>query len=205
MSDKTPLRPKLWTNRSIEETIEIYSDWASSYDSDITKRGYFTPLRIAEALRPYRDTLQGPVLDFGCGTGVSGSALAAVGFAPLHGTDITEEMLKQAEVKGIYEKLWKSEPGQSPAKPGEYSLIVAAGVISIGAAPPETLSLCIDALSPDGLMALSFNDPTLEDGSYDAVLMDEVASGRVEFLFREHGPHLNDLDMGSDIIVLRRK
>lgn len=57
---------------------------------------------------------------------------------------------------------------------------------------------------PGGLVALSFNDPTLEDGRYEAQLQEQVAGGTVEILFREHGPHLDDMNMGSDVIVLKR-
>jgi hypothetical protein len=62
----------------------------------------------------------------------------------------------------------------------------------------------IDGLSPGGVLALSFNDPTLADGSYDAVLDRHVAKGEVTVTAREHGPHLDDVGMGSDVIVLRR-
>ena len=199
------MQPKLWVERKPEETIEVYRDWAETYDKDVTDRGYHTPLRIAKALQGFRDQISGTILDFGCGTGISGAALRASGFEPLHGSDITQEMLDLAEPKGIYEKLWCAEPGAVPAMPGDYGVIVAAGVISLGAAPAETLSQCVDAMGAGGLIALSFNDPTLENGGYDAVLQNEVEAGRVEVLFREHGPHLDDMEMGSDVIVLRRK
>ncbi len=204
MTDNTPLKPQLWTERPPEETIRVYREWAENYDSDLAKRGYYTPLRIADALAPYKDTITGPILDFGCGTGISGVALAAGGFNQIHGTDITEEMLKKAEEKRVYEKLWLSSAGDMPATPGTYQLIVAAGVISLGAAPAETLSQVLDALATGGLLALSFNDPTLKNGRYDKVLDNELNSGRATILFREHGPHLGDLDMGSDVLIISK-
>ena len=140
MTDKAIMTPKLWTDRAPEETIQVYKEWADEYDSDLAKRGYYSPLRIADALKPYQNMISGPILDFGCGTGISGEALQQIGFDDIHGTDITDEMLKKAEDKGIYSKLWLSQPGDAPAKPGTYDLIVAAGVISLGAAPAEILS-----------------------------------------------------------------
>jgi len=205
MSDKTPLKPQLWSDRDPVDTIQVYTEWADSYDSDLAMRGYFTPVRIAKALGSYKDNISGPILDFGCGTGISGLALAEEGFAQIHGTDITPEMLKKAEAKSIYEKLWLSNPGDPPAQPGTYQLIVAAGVISLGAAPAETLSDVLDALSSGGILALSFNDPTLENGNYDKVLSGEIEERRATVLFREHGPHLRDLDMGSDVIILQKR
>lgn len=198
------MRPKLWTERPVSETIELYTDWAESYDHDVTSRGYHTPRRIAEALRLYKDDINGPVLDFGCGTGISGVALTMVGFDQIHGTDITEEMLNKANEKNVYRKLWHSQPGDIPAAPGTYQLIVAAGVVSLGAAPPETLSLILDALASGSFAAISFNEPTLNDGRFDAVLNEEIDAKRCEIVFRENGPHLDDMDMTSDVIILRR-
>ena len=198
------MKPQLWTDRAPAETIQVYKEWADEYDSDLAKRGYYTPLRIADALKPYRNQISGPVLDFGCGTGISGEALRLVGFNELHGTDITEEMLKKAEDKNIYQRLWLSKPGDAPAKPGDYDLIVAAGVISLGAAPAEILSDVLNSLAIGGLLALSFNDPTLECLKYDKVLEDEINAKRAKVLFREHGPHIGDLNMGSDVIVIQR-
>lgn len=204
MTEKKPLQPILWTERSTEETIQVYTDWADTYDSDLEIRGYQTPSRIVEALLPYKNTLNGPILDFGCGTGLAGIILANAGFNQLHGTDITAEMLKIAETKNVYDKIWQSSVGNISVSPGDYSLIVAAGVISLGAAPPEILSDVLDAMAVGALLAFSFNDPTIENGTYDKVLDAEVSSGRVEVLFREHGPHLAEPVMGSDVIILRR-
>jgi len=203
MTHKDPLRPKLWTPRPVSETIAVYSDWADSYDSDLARRGYHTPKRIAAALRAQMSD-DGPVLDFGCGTGLSGVALQAQGFAPLHGTDITAEMVDKAREKTLYEHIWVGTPGEPPCPAGTYQAIVATGVISLGAAPPETLDLVAAALAPGNLLAFSFNDPTLEDGSYDVKLTEAVQAGTFEVLSREHGPHLDDLNMGSDVIVTRR-
>lgn len=204
MSTKEPMRPQLWSERPVEETIAVYKDWAKDYDKDVSGRGYMTPARIAAALAVFMPDKTQPILDFGCGTGISGLALSAAGFTQIDGTDITAEMLARAEPKGVYRKLWQGEPGSNPATPGTYAAIVAAGVVSLGAAPPETLVQLVDSIAPDGLIALSFNDPTLENGTYDKALESEVDLGRVEVLFRKHGPHLQDMDMGSDVIVLKR-
>lgn len=204
MSDKTPMKPQLWTDRSVEETLEVYRDWAETYDADVTGRGYHTPARIAAALAAHLAPGRGPILDFGCGTGISGAALRAAGFGPLHGTDITAEMVDLARTKALYEELWVGEPGAVPATPGTYPAIVATGVVSLGAAPPETLDELFAALGPGGLLAFSFNDPTLADPRFDAALSAHVTAGRARILSRSHGPHLDDMQMGSDVIVAER-
>ncbi|MEM8694350.1 MAG: methyltransferase domain-containing protein [Pseudomonadota bacterium] len=201
---KSVMRPELWTRRSVEDTLAVYADWAETYDQDILGRGYHTPDRIAAALKEHIK-LDTQILDFGCGTGLAGNVLYASGFTDLHGTDITAEMLEKAAARGIYGKTWLSQPGELSFGRGAYRAIVAVGVISLGAAPADTLGTLTAKLDTGGLLALSFNDPTLADQSYTDALAAEVASGRVEVIFREHGPHLDDVDMGADIIVLRAR
>ena len=196
---KNVMKPQLWTPRPVAETIQVYTDWADQYDADVKERGYVTPGRIADALVAHVAPGE-TILDFGCGTGLSGLALRAVGLGPLHGTDITEAMVEIAREKDIYETLWVSK--SDDALSGDYAAIVATGVVSLGAAPPETFDRLLDALKPGGILALSFNDPTLEDGSYDARVTAREAD--FELLFREHGEHLRDANMGADVLVLRR-
>lgn len=198
------LKPALWWPRPVAETVQVYEDWADKYDADLAEKRYHTPQRIADALSEHLVNDGRPVLDFGCGTGLSGQALAARGIGPLHGTDITQAMLDKAAPKQIYDTLWHSEPGQLDAAPGTYRAIVATGVVSLGAAPPETLDLLLEALSASDLIALSFNDPTLEDGRYDKHLQSHLDAENATILTREHGPHLDDIGMGSDVIVLKK-
>lgn len=203
MAKSDILKPELWSRRSVEDTVAVYRDWAESYDADITARGYRTPDRIAAALVPLvdPDTL---ILDFGCGTGLSGKALAEQGYHNLHGTDITPEMLEKARATGLYAKLWTSDPGKLTFGRRAYLVIVAAGVVSLGAAPPETLPALVAKLGSGGLLALSYNAPTLADEHYVAALSNEIAAGHAEVVFRENGPHLDNVGMTSDVIVLRR-
>ena len=200
LSTKFPL----WVPRPVEETLEIYADWAAHYDEDLAEAGYDTPRRIAAALKPYVQP-SARILDFGCGTGLSGLALRQAGFTTIDGLDISAPMLEKAQARDLYANLWQSFPGEiTGVTAGQYSVIVAAGVVSLGAAPPKTLSLILDCLAPGGFIGLSFNDPTVAHGSYDAVLTQEISRDRVELLFRENGLHLREPPMGSDVLILRR-
>ncbi len=194
----------LWMERPVTETLDLYADWAANYDSDLAKAGYFTPSRIAAALIKVT-TPDKKILDFGCGIGLSGKALQSAGFSNLEGVDISAEMLKKAPFRNVYQKVWLGQPGKIVGVTlGQYEVIVAVGVVSLGAAPPETLSMIIDYMAPNGLIGLSFNDPTITNGSYDTVLDKEILLGRVYVLSRKYGPHLSKPHMGSDVIVLRR-
>ena len=206
MSSDSNLNTKfpLWVLRPVEKTLGIYANWAASYDDDLAEAGYETPHRIAAALAKLT-TPDARILDFGCGTGLSGQALQLAGFTNLDGIDISAPMLDKAQSRNIYSRLWQGQPGEmTGVTAGQYDVIVAAGVVSLGAAPPETLSMIIDYLAPEGLIGLSFNDPTLDHGSYEAVLGQEISLDRVSTLSCTHGPHLRQQEMGSNVIVLQR-
>ena len=200
---------KIWAPRSVGETRKLYADWADTYENDITAMSYATPDRIAEALLTQNPDLTQPILDFGCGTGLSGIALKKKGFTTIDGTDISPEMLAHAKDKTgpdgpLYRNLWLGTVGEIDVKPGEYGIIVATGVISLGAAPAELLAVLVDALAPGSLLAFSYNDPTLLDESYMSALNGLLSDGSATQVFREHGPHLSEKVTGSDVIVLRR-
>lgn len=205
MTEENDAPTGLWTRHSVDETQKIYSDWADSYNDDVTKWGYATPARIALALRQSGANVEKPVLDFGCGTGLSGMALKAVGFDVIDGTDISPPMLEQAENCGAYRQVWRGTPGSlGHIKRGDYPIIVAAGVVSLGAAPPETLDVLIEALGPAGLLAFSFNEATLADRGYTDRLDIAVLAPDIELVFEENGPHLPSKDMSSTVYILKR-
>lgn len=203
MADQTNTS-NLWKPKTAEETKKIYADWADSYESDVTRMAYATPGRVAKALADVGANLQGLTLDFGCGTGLSGEALASAGFNTLHGTDISEAMLEHAEVKKIYEKLWVGIPGDVGVAAASYSTVAAIGAISLGAAPPEMVAALLEVVEPGGHFGFSYNDPTLNDETYIRALDNILESGAATVVFREHGPHLSEKVTGADVIVLRK-
>ena len=66
------------SNREFVETL--YKNWAETYDQEIEKNLYSTPNRIASILAQTEANKGIKVLDYGCGTGLSGLALKKVGW-----------------------------------------------------------------------------------------------------------------------------
>ena len=192
------------TEQNAVETL--YDAWADSYDADVTGNDYRTPGRVAAALAahlPERDT---PILDFACGTGLSGKALAQAGFTVIDGCDLSEPMLRTARSLGVYRHLAKLAPDEAPdAAPGDYGAIAAIGAVSPGAAPASYLDILLDRLAPGGLLALSYNDHTLAEPEYTERLARAIDSGKVVERFREHGDHLVKLGSKSTVYILEKQ
>ncbi|MDJ0822319.1 MAG: class I SAM-dependent methyltransferase [Paracoccaceae bacterium] len=193
---------KVYQARTADETKAIYDAWSETYDAEVAENGYATPARCAAALHALCPDSAAPILDFGCGTGLSGLALRLAGFETIDGVDLSPEMLAKAEAKSAYRSL---TPITADADlPTGYSAIAAIGVIGAGAAPLAVLDRILDALEPGGLTVFSFNDHTLEDPAYQARVDALMADGTVTEHFREHGEHLPGYGLKSTVYVLEK-
>jgi len=144
---------------SLEQTAAHYAKFAADYEAAMEAGGYVTPGRCAEALVESGADKAAPVLDIGCGSGLSGLALKAQGFEILDGTDYSEEMLAEANRKNIYRTLWQADLTQpDPERAESYDTINAAGVLNPAHAPAETLDNVMEMLRPGGLFAFSLNE-----------------------------------------------
>jgi len=196
---------KAYTARSATGTRQLYDDWAASYEAELTQNGYVTPARCAAALAAHMPDRAAPVLDFGCGTGLSGAALAAEGFAVIDGLDLSGDMLARAREKRVYRSLIQVEPDAPLAhRAGDYAAVAAVGVIGVGAAPLATIDALMDRLAPGGLFVLSFNDRALANPAHEARLMAWADTPRAELLLREHGAHIPGIGIGANVYVLKR-
>ncbi|UWQ76859.1 class I SAM-dependent methyltransferase [Leisingera sp. M658] len=188
-----------------EATLEHYNQWAASYDAEIAENGYATPGRIAEALAKFRPDMSVPVLDFGCGTGLSGLALRLQGFDTVDGMEPSDEMLTQARSKGVYRTLTQIDVMDSkPIPQGAYRQITGCGVLGTGAAPPAVFDMILHALPRGGLFAFSYNDHALEDRAYTGKLNEWLDCSAARLLFREHGDHLPGINLKSTVYVIEK-
>lgn len=195
---------RVYDLQSQEQTDAYYTAWAATYDDEVTGQGYRTPWRCAEALASFVPN-DAPVLDIGCGTGISGAALAAAGFTNLSGQDVNAEMLDRARDRGIYRETWVADTATPfPFAPGAYAAFAAIGVIGIGAAPVSLLSEALSALAPGGHIVFSYNDHALKVPEFPQAVEDAVTSGVAEQVFSEYGTHFEGLGSSSNVYVLRR-
>lgn len=199
----TDFLSQVYAARNVDETRQVYDDWAASYEAEIAENGYATPGRCAAALVKVQTDLSSPVLDFGCGTGLSGLALRLAGFQTIDGVDISGEMLAQAADKQVYRET-RQVPAHHEVPHGQYRTIAAIGVIGSGAAPISVLDMLMHALGRGGRLVFSFNDHTLEDPVHEARINEWTDCGAARLLLREQGDHLPGIDMNSNVYILEK-
>lgn len=205
VTEKKDYFSRVYELETVDETLALYSKWAKTYAEDITAGGYMTPKRCAEALACHTSDLTIPVLDVGCGTGISGAALRDAGFSDVSGTDVNAEMLAEATRLGIYRTQWLSDLDDPfPFETGTYGAIAAIGVVGSGAAPLSYLHAFLEKLGPGDLTTFSFNDYTLKQPEFGNAVAELVDSGAFVLLHKEYGPHLIGKNMKATVYVLRK-
>lgn len=194
---------KAYQARDAASTRALYDDWAASYEAEVGENGYATPGRCAAALKAHVADLSAPILDFGCGTGLSGLALKLAGFEAIDGVDLSAEMLAGARAKNVYRHLDQIEAGAPLPRDG-YTAMSAIGVIGAGAAPIDVLHTLMRALPSHGKLVFSFNDHALEDPVNEGGVAMWTDGGDARLVFKEHGDHLPGIDLKSTVYVLEK-
>lgn len=181
---------------------DYYDKWAATYEAEITENAYATPTRCAQALAGLGIAPDTAILDFACGTGLSGVALRDAGFTVFDGMDVSDGMLDKARAKTIYRTLTKVASDAPPPVPQDaYSAITAMGAIGPGAAPASVIAPLLAALPKGGHFIVSLNDVALEHPEFLSALTTAPAT---EVISQERGAHLPGIDVQSTVYVLRK-
>ena len=181
-----------------------YAKWSTTHAKEVGKNGYITPARTTGALARHVSNLGTVVLDYGCGTRLSGVVRRAVVFRSLYSIDVSKETVAIANTKKCYQTLRVFDTNDVPSvNMGEFGIITAIGVIGIGAAPLCVFDAIIALLAPERLFVFSFNDRTLSDPAYETKVSDYVDAGKAKLLMREYGDHLPGAGLKSNVNIFR--
>lgn len=196
---------KSYGKSTLESVRSHYDEWAASYDIEITENGYATPDRCAAALSQFSDDMAAPILDFGCGTGLSGLALKFAGFETIDGLDLSADMLSGAKATGTFRNLDIIEPNAAlPHPDGTYANIAAIGVIGAGAAPITVFHALMRTLTTGGKLVFSLNDHALADPKNEGAIAEWTDCAAAHLLFKEHGDHLPGINLKSNVYVIEK-
>jgi predicted TPR repeat methyltransferase len=153
--------------RDGQEAAELYDSWSEDYEQSISSWGYTTPAVAAGLFGRYVKPEDGPILDAGAGTGITGEILWLLGHRDLLGIDVAQDMLELALGKGVYKELRYMELGGELDLPSDaFAAVVSTGVFAAGHAPPESFDELIRATRPGGHVVFSVRTDVYEDGGF---------------------------------------
>ncbi len=204
MSKRTEdLFRKVYQPGSKEEQTAAYSEWAETYDSAMQESGYVSPPKLAALLAEHCGK-ESIVLDVGCGTGLSGEALADAGFETVDGIDISDGMLAEAAVKGVYRRLFEVDLFKGiPVEDGQYDAAFSTGTFTLGHVGPRQIPEVIRVLKPGGIFCLTVSDASWTDQNYEAELA-ALAGERFKIVYNELHDHVLSHSMQAHFLVLKK-
>lgn len=167
MKTTRPALERVYAAQSRQELAGAYADWANEYDRQTAELGYGLPFLISAWVARYVQRGQGAILDAGCGTGLSGPFLQALGYESIDGVDMSAEMLAIARRRGVYGELKEAAlGGPLPWRDGYFKAFLSTGVFTEGHAPASSLDELVRITRPGGHAIFTVRDSIVESGGF---------------------------------------
>jgi SAM-dependent methyltransferase len=165
----------VYAAQSPQELAKLYDDWASGYDAEMALAGYRHPAIALALLGRHLPKTSKPILDAGCGTGLTGEWLCILGYPNVEGLDLSDGMLAVARSKNIYRKLHKAALGQPlDFHSGAFAAVLCTGVFTTGHVGVEGLPELVRLTEPGGVLVLTVKLPLWEQGLEAALVKQPV-------------------------------
>lgn len=161
---------KAYSAQTNDDLVELYAEWADTYDEDHHTIGYFGHVTATSVLAKHLSHLKtAAILDAGAGTGIAGEELANQGFGNLTALDLSAEMLEKAKGKGVYRDLHVADLGQplDMFKSDWFDAAILVGVFSYGQAPAHALEELVRIIKPGGFIVFTMRTDFYETDAMD--------------------------------------
>ena len=187
-------------------TQPLYDEWSQSYEQDLVGNlGYTGHLIAANALAEFAPDKAASIIDIGCGTGLVGQELKARGYSQIDGIDFSEEMLKVARSKAIYEKLVSGDLMKKTAiETDTYQAAVCAGSFAPGHLGPECYPEIIRLVRPSSLIVIFMNGAHFVEDDYQLHIDQLEQSGVWKIIKIKACNYMTALERPGRLIVARK-
>ncbi|SPO07745.1 uncharacterized protein DNG_10440 [Cephalotrichum gorgonifer] len=189
---------------------KIYDEWASDYDKELADEAqdYVAPaLAGAYLLRTLKtprinDNIE--ILDAGCGTGLVGAHLAAIGGQRVDGIDLSPGMLQLAEKTKAYRNLQTADLSMALAfKDGTYDAVTCIGTLTQGHVGPGAIDEFVRVVKVGGLIVVTILDAIFGPGGYEAKVEELVMARKIEIVSAQIEDYRRGAGVRAWMIVLR--
>lgn len=192
---------QVFAARDEAELAKAYAAWSSQYDVETAAAGYALPFCIAAWLTRYVPAGAGPLLDAGCGTGLSAPYVAALGYGQIDGLDMSPEMLDLAKSRSIYRELKQAILGETLPWPDDmFAAIFSTGVFTEGHAPASAMHELVRITRPGGHIILTVRDVVLDAKRFRSTFNELTKASRWTLV--EESPPFRAFAVGEpDVLV----
>lgn len=192
--------------KATDKSVRYYDEWAPDYERDLVgEYGYESPRIVAEAFVKACPDKGLRIIDFGCGTGLVGTELAARGYVRIDGLDISERMLEEAREKGVYGNLLQGDlTGRIELADGSYDAAICVNSFGGGHVGPEHLGEMIRTVKPGGKIIFFINGSPYAEDDYPSHFQRLQDEGLWKVERTECFNYMRELDRPGWVVVSRR-
>jgi predicted TPR repeat methyltransferase len=170
-----------------DDNRDLYGRWASTYESGFaTRHAYVYHERVAATFAEAAGADDDPVLDVGCGTGLVGEALRALGNWAIDGLDLSPEMLDEARRKTaaddsvVYRDLHVADlTALLDLDDDTWGAIVSAGTFTHGHVGPDAFDGLYRIARPGALFVVGINPDHFESEGFADRFRTDIDTGRI--------------------------
>lgn len=202
------LDPRLARNygeKTSDDFRAVYREWADNYDRDlIDEFGYLAPQAAVTCLKTHLPSLNAPILDMGCGTGLVGQLLFDAGYQIIDGLDLSFEMLEKARALGVYRALDEADLTEQLTLEPIYQAVICVGVFSHQPSQPFDLARLFSALAPDGVLVATVNGKGWKEIGWEVLLEQSAEQNGFRIESVSDIPYLTRQNISGKLLTLRR-
>lgn len=191
-------------SRDSDDVARYYDEWAENYDQTLAQWRYQAPEQVAARLRALLNA-DSIILDAGCGTGLSGAALARAGFTTIDGIDVSSQSLALAGKQGVYRSLEHVDMQKLPLPLADhqYDGLICVGVLTYLPDSDAVLKEFCRVIKPGGPMVLTQRSDILKERDFPQTLATLEKQGLLaEFEVSEPAPYLPENEEFSDEVLV---
>ena len=188
------------------DTLAFYDRWAEEYDAQL-ERGlhYIAPRLLAQTLARHADVGDDPILDVGCGTGLSCCCLRELGYTSVDGIDFSAAMLKKAEEKGVYRKLIEADLNSVlPFENATYGAAISTGTFTLGHVGPEPIDEVLRVLMPGAYFACTVHDAIWDSRGFSGKFADLERLGAIRSAEQSTGSFFEGSETSARYCVFQK-
>ena len=181
---------QVYSAASTPELSKTYDEWAASYDADMLATGYAHPAVICGLVARFIPDVNAPVLDAGVGTGTVGTLLWILGYANLHGLDMSQGMLGKAKARGVYQSLHQGTLGAALDYPSaHFACILSTGTFTTGHAPASAFDELTRILKPGGKLIFTVGEKVWVENGFSEKLESLCRDGKLLAIWQSQPYH----------------
>ena len=189
-----------------DSSQDIYDDWAADYDRHLLREfGYISPRIAAEELDRVLEQKDAQIIDYGCGTGLVGEALAVAGYRRIDGVDVSTGMLEQARAKQVYRELVCADlTRRIPLQDECYDAALCIGSMGAGHVGADHVTEMLRPLRRGGAFVIILNGSYYHSGGFEAGFRAIEKAGDWSILKLEEFNYMSEMDRPGWLLVASR-